>query len=222
MSTLVTTSPQHCQGTTDEHEGFLSLMPVVKRHAQIAFRNLPSVHREEAVAEAVAAAFESYVALKSRGQDPVRDFPSKMASFAVLHVKDGRHVGGRSSSRDVLSRKAQQKHGFRVEPLPRSTRRSHEELNGAILGQQHLDTYEEMLQDTHQWPVPDRAAFRVDFPAFLQSLSSRDRQLLRYLAEGNSGKLAARKFKLSPGRVTQLRQQFCREWHAMHGEAVPA
>ena len=41
-----------------------------------------------------------------------------------------------------------------------------------------------------------------------------------YLSLGHGAKKAAAKFRLTPGRVTQLRQQWCREWHAMHGEEI--
>ena len=69
-------------------------------------------------AEAVAAAFVSYQRLRARGKDPARKFPAMMAACAVRHVRDGRCVGGRRSSKDVLSWRTQVRHGFRVERLP--------------------------------------------------------------------------------------------------------
>ena len=44
-----------------------------------------------------------------------------------------------------------------------------EELYGTASGQRHLDTFEERLQDNRQSPVPDQAAFRLDFPAWLRT-----------------------------------------------------
>jgi hypothetical protein len=204
-----------------EHDGFLALLPVVERHARVTFRGLPPVHREEAVAEAVAAAFQAYVGLRQRGHDPVRDFPSIMATFATLYVKNDRHVGGQSSSKDVLSKKAQQRHGFIVESLPFSSRTSVEDLYGDVRGQRELDAYEERLQDNTRSPVPDQAAFRIDFAAFLRELMPRDHDLALFLSLGNSAKQAAAKFRLSPGRVTQLRVGWCQEWFARHGEQAP-
>jgi hypothetical protein len=139
----------------------------------------------------------------------------------VLHVKDDRHVGGKASSKDVLSFKAQCKHGFRVRSLPSALRRPAEELHGPARVQRDVDCYEDQLQDSRQWPVPDRACFRIDFPQFLRTLSRRDCRLLHFLAQGNSARQAAQKFKLSPGRITQLRQQWCRDWYTMHGESAP-
>jgi hypothetical protein len=65
---------------------------------------------------------------------------------------------------------------------------------------------------------PDAAAFRLDFPQFLGDLSARDRQLAMFLSLGHSAKKAAERFSLSQGRITQLRQQWCREWQRGQGE----
>src|SRR5262245_55433881 len=108
-----------CPASPDNptHASFLTLQPVIEQHARIVFRHFCAADREEAIAEAVACAFESYLRLKARGKDP-EQFPSQLAHYAVLHVKDGRHVGGRCSVRDVLSFKTQKRRGFQVEPLP--------------------------------------------------------------------------------------------------------
>lgn len=199
---------------------FLALVPIVERHARIVFRHLPPVEREEALAEATAAALVAFRSLRRRGLDPVRDFPSQIATYAVLHVKDGRHVGGRCSSTDVLSRKAQRRHGFRVTSLPASTRQPHEELYATVHGQRTVDALEEYLRDNHRTPPPDQAAFRIDFPAFKRSLGRRDRRLLAFLELGHSGKDAAARFRLSPGRVSQLRHAWHREWQRRSGDLV--
>jgi hypothetical protein len=189
----------------------------------VIFRGLPAVDREEAIAEAVAASYVAYRRLRDRGIDPVREFPSLIATYAVLHVKDGRLVGSRRSSKDVLSPTAQRKHGFRVGSLPQSTRRSHEEVHATLHGQREMDTFEERLHENYRTPVPEAAAFRLDWPQFVRSLSQRDRRLATFLSLGNSAKQAAEKFRLSQGRITQLRQSWCREWRVRQGEEpVPA
>src|SRR4051794_41032696 len=151
MSAL--SSPRPRRGSPRPDTEFLSLCPVVERHARVVFRGYRGADREEAVAEAVAAAYESYAGLRARGKDPVRSFPGAMAAFAVLHVKDGRHVGGRSSSTDVLSRKARQRRGFRVQSLPASPRARFDRLYGTVDGQGQQDAYEERLRDNTRAPV---------------------------------------------------------------------
>src|SRR5262249_59235024 len=95
---------------------------------------------------------------------------------------------------------------------PASTRSPHEHLYADPHGQALLDALEERLRDNTVTPPPDAAAFRVDWPLFLRGLTRRDRDLALFLSLGHSGKAAAAKFGLSPGRVTQLRQRWCREW----------
>ena len=75
-------------------------------------------------------------------------------------------------------------------------------MAGASQGQQDVDAYEERLRDNTVTPPPDAAAFRIDWSHFLATLSARDRQLAHFLSLGHAGKAAARKFRLSPDRVT--------------------
>jgi len=193
----------------DLHADFLAVIPIVERRALLVFRHLLPSDREEAVAEAVAAAFVSYVSLKARGLNPVLALASRLAALAVLRVKDDRHVGGRVSSTDVLSRKAQQLRGFVVQSLPISV-----SCPGA--SREHYihprEAHETWLQDNTRTPVPDQAAFRIDWPSFLQTLSRRDRALASFLSLGHSAKQAARQFGISCARVTQLRQRWQRVW----------
>jgi hypothetical protein len=205
-------------GDRSPHDDFLALSPVVERHARVVFRGLGAEAREEAVAEAVAAAFEAHVALKARDRNPAA-FPSTLATYSVRRVQDGRHVGGRRSSRDVLSRKAQQRRGFRVEPLPAPPRPAFERPYARARGQRKQGALEECLRDNRQTPVPDQVAFRIDFIAFLGALADRDRRMALALAEGHAAKQVASRFGLTPGRVTQLRQRWRRQWLAFQGEA---
>lgn len=89
------------------NNAFLKYLPAVETHANIMFRHLPDTDREEVVAKAAA----------SRGKAcAVR--PSTLAKYAVLHVRDHRHVGGtRESKSDVMSRLAQQVRNFSVHSL---------------------------------------------------------------------------------------------------------
>jgi len=154
--------------------------------------------------DAVASAFESWLSLTARGKDPAQ-FPACMPKFAAHYVRNGRHVWSRTSSRDVISRTAQQRRGFTVESLP---------LQGVEWG--------EILIDDALTPVPDQVAFRLDFPAFRKTLTPRNRKILDALAMGDSGKEVAERFGLTPPRVTQLRQQWQREWEAFVGESESA
>jgi hypothetical protein len=133
-------------------------------------------------------------------------------------VKCGRRLAGMHKSKDVLNTQTQQRFGFKVEALPASTATSQENLYALVNGQRDHDASEERLQDNTVTPVPDQAAFRLDWPRFLNALSQRDQEMALFLSLGHSNKHASQKFKLSPGRVTQLRQQWLKEWRIFQGE----
>jgi hypothetical protein len=183
---------------------FLALLPKIQLHANFSFRHIrcPETRQEN---------------IRERGKDPSR-FPSALAAYASRAVRCGRRVCGIERAKDILSPRAQQRYGFTVERLPHSLATPHEDLYGEVDGQRQQDEYEERLRDNTRTPPPEQAAFRIDWPKFLQTLSGRDRKLARFLSLGHSAKTAAARFKLSPGRVTQLRQQWCREWRCRQGE----
>jgi hypothetical protein len=84
--------------------------------------------------------------------------------------------------------------------LPASTRTSYEDLYGDVHGQRRLDAFEERLQDNTRSPVPDQVAFRIDFPAWLNTLTPRERRLIREMARDERTKDLSRMFELSPGK----------------------
>ena len=56
------------KSTTAWHDGFLEMLPSIRRHAYIAFRHLDDEAREDAVAEVVANALVAYVRLFEQGR----------------------------------------------------------------------------------------------------------------------------------------------------------
>jgi hypothetical protein len=165
----------------------------------------------------VALAWQWFLRLAGQGKD-VNTFLVTFCRLLVRAVKAGRRVCGMHRSKDVLNPLAQQRFGFRVERLPASTRRSHDSLCSPAHGQKQVDAFEERLRDNSVTPVVEQVVFRLDWPRFFRTLSRRDRSLAAFLSEGNTNKLASRKFKLSPARVTQLRQQWCRQWRVFQGD----
>jgi hypothetical protein len=197
---------------------FLALLPRLQNHGQIYFRHLRCADRkQDAVQEMVALAWKWFLRLQQRGKN-VEHFPMVFIFLVAKAVQHGRRLCGQAKGKDVLNPIAQRRHGFNVSSLPSSTRRSFENIYALVHGQQEIDGYEDRLRDNAVTPPPDAAAFRLDFPRFLADLSSRDRQLAMFLSLGHSAKKAADQFGLSPGRVTQLRQQWCQEWQRCQGE----
>ncbi|MEK6236668.1 MAG: hypothetical protein N2C14_18320 [Planctomycetales bacterium] len=76
----------------------------------------------------------------------------------------------------------------------------------------------EFVVEDDRTPVPDQAAFRLDFPVWLESLSERNREIAEEMAMNESTKDLARRHRVSPARVSQLRREFKDSWEAFHEE----
>lgn len=193
--------------STTWQRDFESMMPAIHRRARIAFRHLQGDARDEAVQEAVCHACMSYARLVEQGRAHAVS-PSTLAHYAVARVREGRHVGSPINVRDVCSRYCQQKTCVKVRPLDRWDDGSAE--------------WKEMLVEDKTATPADLAASRIDVPAFLASLGKRNRRIAERLATGESTAAVARLFGLTPGRVSQLRQQMSEEWRRFHGDPAPA
>jgi hypothetical protein len=190
---------------------FLSILPRIITHARIVCRGerCPA-RKDDFISETVATAWQAFVRLAERGKD-ARQFPSVLASFAARGVKSGRRLTGQLKAKDVCSERAQLLHGFQVERLPASTRHSFQDVYG-IHGQRVMDVFEERLQHNLQTPVDEQVAFRCDLPAWLLTRTARDRHLIRDMAANERTLALARKYGLSPARVSQLRREFHDDW----------
>jgi len=197
---------------------FLTILPRIRTHAGIYFRHVKCcVKKSDLIAEVLALAWKWFVRLAQRGKDATQ-YPSVLATFAARAVNAGRRLCGQLKAKDVLSERAQQKHGFRVEQLPISTRTCHEELNG-VHGQRHLDAFEERLQDNTMTPPDEQAAFRIDFPAWLSTRTERDRKIINDMAVGERTQHLARRFGISSARVSQLRREYSQDWRRFTDDA---
>jgi hypothetical protein len=142
------------------HQQFLTMLPRIRRHAELSFRRLDPDAREESVAEAVAYAWWAFCRLAELGRVSLA-YPSALARFGVSRVRDGRSIGCRASVRDVLSSRCQRRKRIRVERL------DHEEH----------DCWREVLVEDHRAGPAEIATVRLDFGSWLASLSLRDRRV---------------------------------------------
>jgi hypothetical protein len=202
------------------HQHFLAILPRIETHARICFRYLRCPNkREDAVAEVIALAWKWFLRLVEKGKD-IDEFVSAVADFAVRQVRSGRRLCGQERWKDVLSFSAQQRNGFRIEPLPQSTRRCRDSIHGAPSGQDRMDAFEERLRDNTKSPVADQAAFRIDFPAWLVQLGPRNREIAQDMAcDLRTGELAT-KYRTTAGRISQIRRKLHLDWRRFHGEQV--
>ncbi|MGE3806780.1 MAG: hypothetical protein AB7K24_19095 [Gemmataceae bacterium] len=186
---------------------FLMILPSIEATAERHFRFLRDAStRADAVADVVAVCWSWFARLWSKGRD-ARRFPASLAYMAVRHVKCGRRVSGSESTKDVLSYVARRRRGFQLERLEQH-------------GNYDDPVWQEALRDNTRSPVPEQASFRIDFPSWLKSLAQRQRRIVRSMVKGEGTLALARRFGLSPGRVSQLRREFLVNWRRFHGETL--
>ena len=185
------------------HRRFLKLVPAIVRHAKYAFRREKGEAKQDLIQETIANALVAFVTLARRGRLDLAH-GSTLAQYATKQIKDGRRVGNKLNVRDVLSPYAQRLKGFKVESLD-----GFDEEEG--------EWRQAVVQDTRTADVADTVAFRCDFADWLESLKRRDRRVAEYLSLGNRTTDAAKKFKISNGRVSQLRRELAGSWKTFTG-----
>ncbi len=191
-STLSTTAPAW-------HAAFISMLPSIRRNARRAFRHLPVDEREEAIQAVMAYAALAYAALVRKGK-AVLGRATPLARFGAKQFRSGRLIGGVVNSLDVGSRRCQLR-GCRLEPL---------------------NDWKEALCDCRRATPADIAALRIDFNAWFETLSPRNQRLTAALALGEQTSSVAQMFRLSAGRVSQLRHELYDSWHQFIGEPILA
>jgi hypothetical protein len=184
---------------------FLSLLPAIREQARFAFRREKTERRQELIAEVIANAFVAFVRLLDRGLEAIV-YPTPLAQFAIRQVRDGRRVGCRLNVLDVSSEYAQHSKRFSVGRLDHF----HEQEG----------TWQEVLLEDRKAGPAETAAARIDISDWFDRLPRHKRRVAATLATGETTKRAARKFKVSPGRISQLRRELEDAWRAFQGESA--
>ena len=190
-------------------EGFLAVLPAVTDHAQFRFRKYRTEQREELIQEAIAAACMNYQLAAVQGKLDVVH-ATTLARFAVRHVRSGRHTGGRqNTARDVLAPTCQKRQGICVESF-----------NTPLSSDGKTAGWKQIAIASRRTKIPELAAFRIDFSAWLKSFTCRDRRIIAALVRGDRTFEVAEKFAVTEGRITQLRRRFEHDWAVFQQQAV--
>ena len=76
------------------------------------------------------------------------------------------------------------------------------------------------MEDRQASPA-EVAMTRIDFRDWLQRLSHQKRRIAELLASGETTQSVARQFKLSAGRISQLRRELQTSWEELQEQTVP-
>ena len=190
---------------------FTATLKAVEDAARYAFRRRRRQDREEALAEARAAAWSAWHGLIRKGKDPVEVGVTGIANNAVRNVRQGRRIGNRTCGRgamDVQHPRVRRALGLRVVAF--------EELAGPQVG-----SWRDWLAEDNRVTPADEAIFHLDYQAWLAGLAEPKRRVAELLAEGHEPGLVARLVGLSPARVSQLRHELEVSWLAFQAGTAP-
>jgi DNA-directed RNA polymerase specialized sigma24 family protein len=186
---------------------FLKHLPRIRNHATYALRHVANRDdRDDMVCEALALAWKHFTELSTRGKRP-ETFVTTLALRCTQAVRAGRRLAGPIDGAEVLSRVAQVRHGFSVERLKDRV------LTRDVVGE---DAVSEALAVDPKARVPEQAAFRIDFPAWRSRFGRRHRAVLDALACGDRPGEVAKRHRVSPARVSQIREMFREDWRDFH------
>jgi hypothetical protein len=188
------------------HDEFIQMLPKIERHAQIAFRGRQGDRRDEAIQEVVCHACQAYARLVEEGRTDAATW-SSLAKYAVARVRDGRRVGVSRNVDDVSSEYCQN--------------RRRVQLRNLFEWDTEEEEWREIVVEDRKATPADIAATRIDFAAWLDGLSRRKRQIALALAGGESTSTVAGMFRVSAGRISQIRRELMEAWEQFHGSIDP-
>lgn len=181
------------------HRRFTAALPRIVRHAQVVFRHVKCWHTKQDKVQEVRSLCWKWVRALNKVGKAWWEFVSQLASYACRAVKSGRKVTGMISAKDVLNEMTQARKGFYVGKLVEQETLSDNPITDALI-------------DNTQTPVDEQVAFRLDFPAWRGTYDERRQRIMDALALSHRTKDVAAKFKMSEGRVSQLRREFMDDW----------
>lgn len=159
------------------HDSFLNLLPLIHRNAEYASRHLPFGDREEFEQDVIAGALPAYRTLVRQGRAKYAT-ATNLARYSIAQHGAGRSIAHLMNINDASSKHCRRRKGIRVESLHRFDVRNRQ--------------WEEILVEDRQEGPADLAATRIDFEAWLDSLSPRIRAMAESLATGDHWTAAER------------------------------
>ena len=175
---MAITNRQEDSATQD---GFLRILPEIRRLLRWCFRDEQVERRQEHVQEALCQAWAMYLPAHRRGK---RLSAHGLAWYAWLATRSGRRFCWESK---------------------RSVKKS-ESLESLNLDELFA------CDGRARWPVPEQAAFRIDWPQFVGQRNVKERQAIALLAIGHRRSEAAALLGISRAWMTQHMSRVHRDW----------
>ena len=175
------------------------VLPRVLSHGRVCFGGIQCPHRrQDAIQDMIGLAWQWHLRLAEKGKDATC-FPTALAAYAARAVRSGSRFTGQERANDVLSPIAQRRHHFFVGKLPEYETLTEHPVCEALL-------------DNTKSPPDEIVCFKLDFLAWLASLTERDRAIVEDLMIGERTRDVADKHKVSPARISQKRREYQQDW----------
>jgi hypothetical protein len=171
---------------------FTEQVPTMERMARRHFLHLNPEARQEAVTNTLALAWMFLYRLFRQGRAEKPEIVRSCLWYAIRQTKVGRTPQGCPKKKDTLS--------------PR------------WVGPTRSAGFDPDQFVSRNTAVPDAVIFKVDVPQFMSTLNDRQRQMAVDLAVGMTTSEAAKKHKLSAGRISQFRKEFKAKFDQFFGE----
>lgn len=171
------------------HERFLAVLPKIEEVGHHHFRFWGQEKCAEAIQEVTAQAWKAYLSADLQGKEP-DNFIYVLAKRCCQHVKQGRRAAGGFMCTDVSERVNQRRAGFKVAQEPED-------------GLSPMDT---VVDNRHSSPA-DCAAFKTDMRTWLERLAPKKRAIVEDMMLGEDGLTLAKKHRVTPGRISQIRRE---------------
>jgi hypothetical protein len=176
---------------------FASFLPQMRRCARFAFRHLKPDARAEAVQGAIALALVMYRRLQETGYEDLA-YPTPLINYGIRQFKSGRNVGTSQNKNDVSSIACKIAKKLHVQRIDRYD--------------PELEQWTEAQIEDHRATPAQIVQMKLDFPDWKRRFSRRIQRLITALARSERTKDVSEQFDISPGRVSQLRQELKEDW----------
>lgn len=186
---------------------FVEILPEIESRLRQALRHLSPEARDDSMENGIVHCMLAYSRLFDQRRAELITAAS-LVWYAVLQIQIGRLAGCPMNSKEPLSRYAQLSRRFKVLPLHHCDPENEQWINDVIA--------------SRQASIVDQVAIKLDFVAWLGSLCRRTRSIATDLARGFTTSEVGRKYRVSPGRVSQVRRELQISWREFQKEPALA
>ena len=182
---------------------FLLLLPKIESYANWAFRHLDVEARGNAVSDVIANAWVAFDRLVKAGKSSLV-YPTVLARYGVAQFNEGRRVGTSTNTRDVTSPAAKRKHQHQIASINRCD--------------DDNESWKSIVVEDRSAGPAEIAQVRIDFDAWLDSLTEKQQRAANLMCEGSSTSELSENIGVTSGRISQIRRELEQNWQQFIAE----